>query len=129
VNVIATTRQLVYGLVDGLSIPTYRWLPQEANEVPCYVIGRPEVNEGQQRAIASVTVPVYVIGRTSTARDDDTQKELDDLADALITLLWTPPQTEGTSLRLTRMQATVVPIAATEYPAYTATVVASTTFC
>lgn len=128
-NVISTIRQLVYGLVAQGPVPTYRWLPQEANEVPCYVVGRPEVTEGAQRAIVSVSVPVYVIGRTAAGRDDDTQSELDALADALLNLLWKPPQTESSSLRLTRMLPTVVPIAATDFPAYTATCVASTTFC
>ena len=97
--------------------------------MPCYVVGRPDLDEGDQRAIASITVPVYVIGRTAASRDDDSQAELDGLADALINLMWTPPRTEGPTLRLTRMRAVVVPIAATEFPAYTGTVVASTTFC
>ena len=129
-NVIATTRQVVFGLIDeATSIPVYQWLPQEANEVPCFVVGRPDVDEGDMRAIASISVPVYVIGRTAASRDDDTQRELDQLADVLVNLLWKPPKTEAMTLRLTRMRAVVVPIAATEYPAYTGTVVASTTFC
>ena len=129
-NVIATTRQVVYGLIDdATSVPVYQWLPQEASEVPCFVVGRPDLDEGDMRALVQVEVPVYVIGRTAASRDEDTQRELDQLADALVNLLWKPPKTEAMTLRLTRMRATVVPIAATEYPAYTGYVVASTTFC
>ena len=117
VNIIATTRQVVFGLIDdATAVPTYQWLPQEANEVPCFVVGRPDVDEGDQRAIASIEVPVYVIGRTAASRDDDTQRELDQLADALVNLLWKPPKTEAMTLRLTTMRAMVITIAATEYP-------------
>lgn len=130
-NAIATVRQLVFGLIQQWStIPVLRWLPQDENEgPPAYVVGRPEVNEGAQRMILSVSVPVYVIGRTSTGRDNDSQAELDTAADALLNALWEPPQTETISLRLTRMQATVIPIAGIDYPAYTGTVVAGTTYC
>ena len=129
-NVIATTRQLLFGLVDeATEIPVYQWLPQEANEVPCYVIGRPDIDEGDMRALVQIEVPIYVIGRSAASRDDDTQRELDQLADALVNLLWKPPKTEAMTLRLTRMRAVVVPIATTEFPAYQGTVVATTTFC
>jgi hypothetical protein len=130
VNIIATTRQVVFGLIDEATvIPTYQWLPQEASEVPCFVVGRPDVDEGDLRQIAEISVPVYVIGRTSSSRDDDSQRELDQNADLLVNLMWKPPKTEAMTLRLTRMRAVVVPIAATEFPAYQGTVVASTTFC
>jgi hypothetical protein len=129
-STIADVRQMLYGLVAGLDLaPTYRWLPQEANETPCYVIGRPDVVEGAQRALLEISTPVYAIGRTAASRDDDSQSELDDLADALLGLLWTPPQAVSISLRLTTLAPTVVLVAATEYPAYTATVVAGTAYC
>lgn len=122
---LAGTREHVYALVDGATeLPVYRWLPDSANDLPCFVIGRPDLDEGERRAMQQITIPVYVLGRT--LRDNDAQHELDEQADVLAKLLWRPPQEAGQSLRLTRLRATVVPVANVEIPAYTGTVVAAT---
>ena len=125
---IAATRAHVFDLVHAaVELPVYRWLPGSADELPCFVVGRPDLDEGAARALQQITLPVYALGRT--LRDDDAQSELDDMADQLERLLWKPPQEPGQSLRMTRMRATVVTVATVEIPAYTCTVVAATAPC
>lgn len=112
----------------GLSLPTLQYLPGSMELATCYVVGRPDVAENATtRALAEVTVPLYVIGRT--LRDNRAQAELDDAADALVDLLWNPPPADGFVLRMQQVLASVVPIGATDYPAYTALIVAETTHC
>jgi hypothetical protein len=129
---LADTRRWVYDMVVSSSqladdIPVRLWLPGEATELPCYVVGRPDLDEGTPRSIAQVSVPVYALGRT--LRDDDAQAELDDMADLLIATLWRPVQDAAQTYRLTRGRATVLSIAAVEVPAYTMTVVSSVQPC
>jgi hypothetical protein len=129
VSAIADTRRWVYDIVDaGTDLPVLRWLPEAANELPCFVVGRPDLDEDPTaRAMQQVTVPVYALGRT--LRDDTAQDELDANADTLERLLWKPPQEPGRSGRLTRLRATVVPVGNVEIPAYTATVIVTTAPC
>lgn len=129
VAAITTPRQLVYDIVTDLNVwPVWQWLPGDAEELPCYVVGRPDVGEGELPALASVTVPVYALGRT--LRDDEAQAELDAAADALLTAFWNPKSPEPSmSIRLNTLVASVIPIAATEYPAYSASVVVTVAFC
>lgn len=125
---IAQTRAHVFDLVHAATeLPVYRWLPGSADELPCFVVGRPDLDEGSSRAMQDVTVPVYALGRT--LRDEQAQSELDDMADLLVNLLWKPPQEPGSSLRLTRLRATVVTVAGVEVPAYTATALAAAQPC
>jgi hypothetical protein len=126
---LAATRQRLFDLVSASTdLPVYRWLPGTTDDLPCYVIGRPDLDEQPQaRAVQQLTIPVYALGRTM--RDDDAQAQLDDLADDLTNLLWKPPQEPGQSMRLTRLRATVVPVAGVDIPAYTGTVVAATAPC
>lgn len=129
VAAITTPRQLVYDIVNDLDTwPVWQWLPGDAEELPCYVVGRPDLGEGDQKALAEVRVPVYALGRT--LRDDEAQAELDRAADALLTALWTPKSSDPSmSIRLTSLVASVIPIAALEYPAYSASVVVTVAFC
>jgi len=126
---IADTRRWVYDIVNaGVALPVLRWLPEAANELPCFVVGRPDLDEDPtHRGLQAITVPVYVLGRT--LRDDAAQSELDDLADELERLLWKPPQEPDRSGRMTRMRATVANVGNVEVPAYTATVIVTTAPC
>ena len=127
-TVLTSPRSLVYDIVaGGVDEHVYRWLPAAVDDVPCYVVGRPSSREGTSRAMCQVTVPVYALGRT--LRDDEAQAELDAMGDRLHELLWKPPQTPGTSLRLERCDATVIQIAGVDIPAYTASVVTATAYC
>lgn len=129
---ISTVRQIVYesvAPVGGEEVSTFRWLPLSPEELPCYVVGRPTIAEGSTPALVETSVPVFVLGRTT--RDDDCQVELDDLAERLIEALWKPwrAMPAGVSLRLSGLEPSVLEIAGTEVPAYTATVVADSTYC
>ena len=125
---ITTPREAVYDIVaGGVDEHVYRWLPASADDVPCYVVGRPGTREGQSRAMLQSTVPVYALGRT--LRDDEAQAELDAMGDRLHELLWKPPQSPGMSLRLERCDATVIQIAGVEIPAYTASVITAAAYC
>lgn len=126
---IADTRAWVHGIVDaGTELPVLRWLPEQANELPCFVVGRPDLDEDPtRRGIQQIAIPVYALGRT--LRDDDAQTELDGLADVLEALLWKPPQEPTRTGRLTKIRATVVSVGNVEIPAYTATVLVATAPC
>ena len=128
---IASARQLAYDLIEPWAlIPVLQWLPQDVNEgPPCYVVGRPQITEGAQRALMAIEIPIYALGRTSTAKDEGAQAELDAAADQLAAQLWKPPQSPDLAIRLTRLQPTVTPIGPVEYPSYTATLIASTAPC
>lgn len=131
-NVLTTMREAIAGMVGSLSPswPTLLYLPGNVEQPPCFVVGRPRAYENAaQRALVQVDVPVYILGRTASTRDDDSQRELDAVADQLLTLMWKPPKTESLTMRLTAIDPTVVPIGSTDWPAYTATVVCTTTFC
>lgn len=130
---LADTRRWVYDVVtqaalaDGDAAPVRLWLPGNADQLPSYVVGRPDLDEGTPRSLQSISVPVYALGRT--LRDDAAQAQLDGMADVIIDALWRPLQDAGQSYRLTRGRATVLTIAAVEVPAYTLTVVSSVQPC
>jgi hypothetical protein len=126
---ITDARRHVYELVAASTDkPVLRWLPEAPHELPCYVVGRPDLEEDpSRRATQLIEVPVYALGRT--LRDDDAQTELDAMADELTNLLWKPPQEPGRTMRLTRLRATVTTVANVEIPAYTATVATATAPC
>lgn len=121
-------RQWCYDLCAAyVDLPVYLWLPGNAEELPCYVVGRPDMDEDTPRSVQKVSIPVYALGRT--LRDDDAQAELDRMADNLVNLYWKPPLQPGVSLRMTRIRATVLTIAAIEVPAYTATLIGAVQPC
>ena len=125
---VTTSRSLVYDIVaGGVDEHVYLYLPSSADDVPCYVVGRPSTREGSARSMLEVRIPVYGLGRT--LRDDDAQAELDAMGDRLHELLWKPPQSAGSSLRLEGCEATVVPVAGVDIPAYTGTVVYAAAYC
>jgi hypothetical protein len=128
VTPVGDVRAHVYDLVvAGVDWPTYLYLPDSADDLPCYVVGRPSTREQDRRAMMEIRTPVYALGRR--LRDDDAQRELDAAADTLHALLWKPGQEPGMSLRLTTADATVVQVAGVDVPAYTATVVATIAYC
>lgn len=131
-NVVTDCREAVYDVVTSmlaLPLPTYLYLPGSTEELPCYVVGRPEVSEGDTRAIVATSVPVHVLGRTATSRDADAQRELDAAADAVIVALWNPSSDPSISMRLTEARPVVISIAGLDVPAYTVLVAVEATFC
>lgn len=106
--------------------PTYLYLPQSVDQLPCYVVQRPSLDEGPQAAIAHVEVEVYGLGRT--IRDDDAQTELDWLADGLVLRLWNVDSSPHT-LKLTSIRAETAFVSNVEVPAYIGTVEVSAFLC
>jgi hypothetical protein len=127
IDVVTNFRGIIFDLCGRMEWPVYRWLPGNAEELPCYVVGRPNVAEGAQRFMCEVVIPVYALGRT--LRDDDAQSELDLAADSLLNLLWTIKSESGVNLRSTRLEASVLTIGSTDVPAYSLSVEGATTFC
>lgn len=120
-------RALVYRLMADAPAPVHLYLPGSADELPAYVVGRPNVAEGDQSAVMATTVPVFALGRR--LGDDDAQRQLDQLADLLLTRFWHPPRTEGVGIRLQTITAGVIEVAGLDIPAYTASLLCTSTYC
>jgi hypothetical protein len=124
---VTTMRTLVAGLLQGAPVPVHQWLPGNTDDLPALVVGRPNVAEGDQPAIIATTVPVFALGRRQG--DDDAQRELDQLADLLLARFWQPPRTEGVGIRLQSITAGVIEVAGLDIPAYTASLLCTSTAC
>jgi hypothetical protein len=124
---ITAMRALVAGLLGDAPVPVHQWLPGNTDDLPALVVGRPNVAEGDQAAIIATTVPVFALGRRSG--DDDAQQELDRLADLLLARFWQPPRTEGVGMRLQSITAGVIEVAGLDIPAYTASLLCTSTYC
>lgn len=118
---ITEARDIVFGVLGHLDWAVQRFPPANPNHVPCVVVSRPLVEPGTTDLAADfgVQVPIVVIGRTMA--DDDAQRELDTVADAVIDrLLPTFPFT---------VTADVEAVAGLVYPAYTITVTVPMRLC
>ena len=121
---IAPVRRAVAKLleVEG-SVPVYAYLPDDPAHVPCYVVGRPSINESDLAAVMTVTLDVMVLGRRLA--DEDAQAELDTLGDEAFDIVG---GTRGVKvldaqlLRCTNVRPLAVFVAGTEMPAYALTV-------
>lgn len=135
-ELLSDVRSLVFAIVDtpvadppeGMlaHVPTFLYLPTSTDQLPCYVVQRPSLDEGPQAAIAHVVVEVYALGRT--IRDDDAQHELDFLADGLVERLWNV-DTSPSSCKLTAIRSDVVSVSSVDIPAYIGTVEVSSVIC
>lgn len=124
---ISLARRLVSDRLVGAPEPLFTLLPGNVDQLPCFVIGRPTIREGDPREIVAVDVPVFVLGRT--ARDDEAQHQLDELATLAFTRLWGPWRVDGAACRLTDLEPGVIEVAGLEVPAYTVTVAVESTVC
>lgn len=71
--------------LEGLPWPVYTYRPWDMSHLPCIVLSRPAIENGSSVDIAAaflITVPVLAIGRTY--QDEDSQVELDAVADAVV---------------------------------------------
>lgn len=127
---IAEFRQAVRELLtDDLSVGVYDRLPDDVAAVPCAIVGRPDVAEGDEAAIFDLSLDVWLIGNRNDA--GDTELELDLLADETLALLGGTRivRHDGVDLMATDVTARNVSIAELQYPAYSITVETSTTTC
>jgi hypothetical protein len=56
-------------------------MPDDLNDVPCLVVGRPSIAPGRESQVDEVETVVFVVGRRLS--DSGAQPELDALADAV----------------------------------------------
>jgi hypothetical protein len=120
---IAPFRACVQSLVeDRASVAVYSYLPNDVAELPCYVVGRPSVRESGQAAVMTLTLDVTLAGRRIS--DEDTQAELDVLADELFDLLGGTRSVvvDGGHLRCTGITPGTVVVAGLETPTYVASI-------
>lgn len=101
------------------SAPIWGQIPDDVNEVPCVVVGRPGGQESTGPAIVwDLTLPVHVIGRRTDA--GGSEFELLTLLDDVMLALG---GTRGThDVRPIRMAPELVPIAGLDWPGYVITV-------
>jgi hypothetical protein len=112
---VDTLHAAVFRMLDPAPVPTYRWLPSSADDVPCLVVGRPQgpSPDPDTLAVAVLSVGVYALGRRDPGPDEQ--------AELLFARFWRPPAVEGMALRLDGIEAGTVEVTGLVYPAHTAT--------
>jgi hypothetical protein len=120
---VSAFRKTVVDLVRSKgSVPTYGYLPDDVAHLPCHVVGRPTITESGTPALMTLNLDVTLLGRRIS--DDDSQAELDALADELFDLLGgtRSVKTNDTHLRCVQLLPATVIVAGNEMPAYIASV-------
>ena len=123
-------RRVVYDLLrDKTSIPVYRYLPDDVAHLPCHVVGRPALRPGSQPAVGTLELSITLCGRRVS--DDDSQAELDALADELVAAVGGTRSVllDGQHIVSIGVEPVTVFVAGTEIPAYQATVTTETLTC
>lgn len=116
-------------LTSTASVPVIGFLPDDVAELPVLVVGRPSIREAGIKALMALSLDVTLLGRRIS--DDDSQAELDALADELFTNLGGTRNVKSNDLmlRCTLILPATVLVAGLEYPAYLATVTTDTMTC
>ena len=119
---IVEFRRAVYDALGSTSVPVYWWLPDDVAHLPCHVVGRPSVRESVTPGVATLELPVTLLGRRVS--DEDAQAQLDALGDELLKVLGGSKnrKVNGLFLRCTVLDPATAFVAGTEIPAYVATV-------
>ena len=119
---IVEFRRAVYDALGSTSVPVYWWLPDDVAHLPCHVVGRPSVRESVTPGVATLELPVTLLGRR--VADEDAQAQLDALGDELLKVLGGSKnrQVNGLFLRCTVLDPATAFVAGVEIPAYVATV-------
>lgn len=124
-------RQAVVTLLRSQElVPVYGYLPDDVAHLPCHVVGRPTVRESGTPAVMTMTLDVSLLGRRIS--DEDSQMELDTLADQLFVLLGgTRNVTVANNNRMhcTGLLPATVMVAGNEMPAYIASVAMDALSC
>ena len=127
---IGEFRRAVYDALGSTSLPVYQWLPDDVAHLPCHVVGRPALREsGISAGLATLELGVTLLGRRIS--DDDSQAELDALADELVKVLGGTRNREvsGVHLRCVALDPGTANVAGQDIPAYVATVNTETLTC
>lgn len=111
------------------SVPVIGYLPDDVAELPCLVVGRPSIQETATPALMRLSLDVSLLGRRVS--DNDSQAELDALADQMFTNLGGTRNVKRNDLimRCTLILPATVIVAGSEYPAYLATVTTDAMTC
>ena len=111
------------------SVPVYGWLPDDVAHVPVLVVGRPSIRESRTPGISTLTLTVNLLGRRIS--DEDSQAELDALADQLFIVLGGTKNVKRNDLtmRCTQFLPGTVIVAGQEMPAYLADVAIEAVSC
>lgn len=128
--VIPFRQAVITLLTAGSPVPVYGYLPDDVAELPCHVVGRPTGRETGTPAVVRMTLDVTLLGRRIS--DEDSQKQLDTLADDLLALLGgTRNVTVGDNNRMhwTEVTPATVMVAGLEMPAYVTSIVMDTVTC
>jgi hypothetical protein len=125
--VIVENRRRLFDLIDGQGLlPCHLFLPDDVAELPCIVVSPPTLRESNDAAvIMELGFDVFVLGRR--IGDDDSQAELDDYADKVITILG---GTRGRdSFAVTGATPQLVTVAGNDVPGYSLAVETSVVTC
>lgn len=105
-------------------LPVYGFVPDDANELPCIVVGPGSLADAET-GVYDIDLSVYVLGRRLS--DEQAQVELDDLADKVIIALG---GTRGRdSFAVTRSTPQIVTVGGTDIPSHNLTVETSVANC
>ena len=111
-------------------VPLWAVLPDDVNELPCVVVGRPGGRQTSERVVFDLDALVFVVGRRQQA--GGSEDELIALADRVFMALGGTRGTKspgGDVIAVTRVDPRMLTIAGLECPAYTVEVEASATTC
>ena len=120
---ITPFRRMVTTLVrERTGLETYGYLPDDVAHLPCHVVGRPTMREFNTKGVMTLTLDVTLLGRRIS--DEDSQMELDVLADQLFVVLGgtRSVKVDDSHLRCTLVLPGTVLVAGQEHPAYIASV-------
>jgi hypothetical protein len=123
-EVIAT---LVAALPD---VPLWPVIPDDVNELPCVVVGRPGGRQTATAVVFDLDLTVFVLGRRQQA--GGSEDELTDLADQVFTALGGTRGTRspgGEVVSVTRLDPRTLTVAGLDVPAYTVELESSATTC
>ncbi len=127
---IVEFRDAVRGLLETQSVvPVVEFVPDDVANVPCVIVGRPDVSEGDTATLFDLDLDLWVIGNRNVV--GGTGRQLDEMADAILATFGGTRSTSfnGVPLQATSVSARTVDIAKYTYPCYNITIETTTHNC
>ena len=112
------------------TVPLWDVIPDDVNELPCVVVGRPGARQSNARVVFDLSVQVFVIGRRQQA--GGSEDELVSLCDDVFLALGGTKGTKSPSgevIAPRRLDPRTLSVAGYDVPAYSVEVEASATTC